>query len=68
MFCIKSDIIILEFIEMYGFVTVWTGMNDGPYWVVLLMYESHDMRHTVFHRLTVVSGTPGLGCHTPLLY
>ena len=36
-----------------------------PKWSFLLMYGSHDMRHTVFHRLTVVKGTPrDLGCHT----
>ena len=35
--CIKSDVITLESIEMYGFVTVWTSMVDGPYWVILLM-------------------------------
>ena len=29
---------------MYGLVTVWTSMDDGPYWVNLLMYESYDMR------------------------
>ena len=35
-------------------------MDDGPYWVILLMYGgSHDMRHTSFRRLTVVNGTPG---------
>ena len=33
--------------------------DDGPYWVILLMYGSHDMRHTGFHRLTVVNGTLG---------
>ena len=33
-------------------------MDDGPYWVILLMYRSHDMRHTGFRRLTVVNGTP----------
>ena len=44
---------------MYGFVTVWTSMDNGPGWVILLMYGSHDMRHTGFHRLTVVNGTPG---------
>ena len=44
---------------MYGFVTVWTSMDDGPYWVILLMYGSHDMRHTGFIRLTVVNGTLG---------
>ena len=39
-------------------------MDDGLYWVILLMYGSHDMRHTGFRRLTVVNGTPGfLGCH-----
>ena len=33
--------------------------DDGPYWVILLMYGSHDMRHTGFRRLTVVNGTLG---------
>ena len=47
MFCIKSDVMTLESIEMYGFVTTWMSMDDGPYWVILLMYESHEMRHTV---------------------
>ena len=37
MFCIKSDVTTLGSIEMYGFVTVWTSMDDGPYWVILLM-------------------------------
>ena len=59
MFCIRSDVITLGSIEMYGLVTIWTSMDDGPYWVILLMYESHDMRHTGFRRLTVVNGTPG---------
>ena len=58
MFCIKSDVITLGSIEMYGLVTVWTSMDDGPYWVILLKYGSHDMGHTGFHRLTVVNGTP----------
>ena len=31
----------------------------GPNMAILLMYESHDMRHTGFRRLTVVNGTPG---------
>ena len=44
---------------MYGLVTVWTSMDDGPYWVILLKYGSHDMRHTGFRRLMVVNGTPG---------
>ena len=35
-------------------------MDDGPYWVILLKYGSHDMRHTGFRRLTVVNGTPGI--------
>ena len=59
MFCIKSDVITLEFIEIYGFVTIWTSMDDGPYWVNLLMYGSHDMRYIGFRRLTVVNETPG---------
>ena len=59
MFYIKSDVITLRSIEMYGLVTVWTSMDDGSYWVILLMYGSHDMRHTGFHRLTVVNETPG---------
>ena len=45
MFCIKSDLITLGYIEMYGLVTVWTSMDDGPYWVILLMSGSLDMRH-----------------------
>ena len=31
MFCIKSDVITLGSIEMYGLVTVWMSMDDGPY-------------------------------------
>ena len=69
MFCIRSDVITLRSIEMYGLVTVWTSMDDGPYWVILLMYGSHDMRHTGFRRLTVVNGTPGfLGCHITIRF
>ena len=59
MFYIRSDVITLGSIEMYGLVTIWMSMDDGPYWVILLMYGSHDMRHTSFCRLTVVNGTPG---------
>ena len=59
MFCIKSDVVTLRSIEMYGLATVWTSMDDGPYWVILLKYGSPDMRHTGFRRLTVVNGTPG---------
>ena len=33
--------------------------DDGTYWANLLMYGSHDMRHTGFRRLMVVNGTPG---------
>ena len=44
---------------MYGFVTAWTSVDDGPYWIILLMHGSHDMRHIGFRRLTVVNGTPG---------
>ena len=58
MFCIKNDVITLEFIETYDFVTVQTSMDDGPYWFILLMYRSHDMRHTCILRLMVVNGTP----------
>ena len=58
MFCIRSDVINIGSIEMYGLVTIWTSMADGPYWVILLMYESHDMRQTGFRWLTVVNGTP----------
>ena len=32
----------------------------GPTWPFLLMYESHNMRHTGFHRLTVVNETLGV--------
>ena len=59
MFCIKSDVITLGSIKMYGLVTVWTSMDDGPYWVILLKHRSHDIRHIGFRRLTVVNGTPG---------
>ena len=59
MFCIKSDVITLGSIEVYGLVTVWTSMDDGPYWVILLKYGSHEIRHTGFRRLTVVNGTSG---------
>ena len=64
MLFIRSDIITLGSIEMYGLVTVWTSMDDGPYWVILLMYESHDMRHTGFRRLTVVNRTLGFWSFT----
>ena len=64
MFCIKSEIITLESIEMYGFVTVLTSMDDGPYWVILLMYGVSDMRHTGFRKLMIVNETPlKLGHH-----
>ena len=59
MFCIKSDVITLGSLEMYGFVTVWTSMDDGPYWVILFMYGSHDMRHTGLRGLTMVNKTSG---------
>ena len=59
MLCIKSDVVTLRSIEMYGLVIVWTSMDDGPYWVILLKYGSHDMRHKGFRRLMVVNGTPG---------
>ena len=58
MFCIKSDVITLRSIEMYGLVTVWTSTDDGPYWVILLKYGSYNMRDTGFRRLTVVNGIP----------
>ena len=32
----------------------------GSMWPFLLMYGSHDMRHTGFRGLTVVNGTPGI--------
>ena len=32
----------------------------GPNVAILLMYGSHDMRHTGFCKLTVVNGTPGI--------
>ena len=63
MFCIKSDVITLGPIEMYGLVTVWTSMDDGPYRVILLKYGSHGMRH----RFPQVDGGQRdprvLGCH-----
>ena len=42
--------------------------DDGPYWAILLMYGSHDMRHTGFHRLTVFNGTPGFWGVTELCW
>ena len=33
----------------------------GPDVTILLIFESHDMRHTGFRRLTVANGTPGNG-------
>ena len=39
----------------------------GPRWAILLLYGSHDMRHTGFRRLTVVNRTLGfLGVTFPL--
>ena len=37
----------------------------GPDVTILLMYGSHDMKHTSFPRLTVVNGTPGKWGVTP---
>ena len=38
--------------------------DDGPYWVILLMYGSHDMRH----KFPQVDGSQWdsrvLGCHS----
>ena len=42
--------------------------DDGPYWAILLIYGSHDMRHTGFRRLTVVNGTPGFWGVSPYEY
>ena len=36
-------------------------MDNEPDWVILLMYWSHDMRHTGFRRLTMVNKTPRIG-------
>ena len=38
----------------------------GPDEAILLMYESHDMRHTGFRRLTVVNRHPGFGASQEL--
>ena len=60
MFCIRSDVITLRSIEMYGLVTVWTSMMMGPIGSFYsCMDGSHDMRHTGFRRLTVVNETLG---------
>ena len=59
MFCIKSDVITLEFIEMYGFVTTWTSMDDEPYWVIL--YGYHEMRHTSFPQVDGGQRDPRVG-------
>ena len=61
MFCIKSDVTTLGSIEMYGFVTTWTSMDDGPYWVILLMYESHEMRHIGFSQVDGGQRDPRVG-------
>ena len=61
MFCIKSDVITLGSIEMYGLVIVWTSMDDGPYSVILLNLQVDGS-----------TGSPGFGvlhgqtstCHT----
>ena len=68
MFCVKSDVITLESIEMYGFVTAWTCMDDVPYWVILLMYGSHEMRHTGFPQVDGGQRDPRVGAsqQTPL--
>ena len=64
MFCIKSDVITLESIEMYGFVTEWMNMYDGHYWVILLTYGSHDMRQIDFPQVDGGQRTPRkLGRH-----
>ena len=67
MFYFKSNVITLGSKEMYDLVAVWTSMDDGPYWVTLLKYGSHDMRHTGFRRLTVDNRTPGFWGVTILL-
>ena len=64
MFCIKNDVITLGSIEMHGLVIVWTSMDDGLYWVILLKHGSNDIRHTGFRRLTMVNGTLGFWCVT----
>ena len=39
-------------------------MDDGPYWVTLLKYGSHDMRHR-FPQIDGGQQDPRvLGCHT----
>ena len=57
MFCIRSDVITLRSIEMYGLVTVWTSMMMGHigsfYSCMSLMIRDTQ----VFRRLTVVNGT-----------
>ena len=63
MFCIKSDVITLGPIEMYGLV--WTMGPIGSFYSC--MDGSHDMRHTGFRRLTVVNGTPGFWGVTVIL-
>ena len=39
----------------------------GPTWPFLFTYGSHDMRHTGFHRLTVVNETLEIGASQSLL-
>ena len=51
MYCIKSDVITLETIVIQLVMFDEYGCM-GPKWPFLLMYVSHDMRHTGFHGLT----------------
>ena len=61
MFCIKSDVLTLESIEMYGFVTAWTSMDDGPYLVILIMHGSLEMRHIGFPHVDSGQRDPRVG-------
>ena len=36
-------------------------MDDGPYWVILLMYGSHEMRHTSFPQVDGSQREPQVG-------
>ena len=64
MFCIRSDVITLGSIEMYGLVTIWTSMDDGPYWVILLIMGLMIWTHR-FSQVDDDQRDPRvLGCHS----
>ena len=43
-------------------------MDNEPDLVILLMYWSHDMRHTGFRKLMVVNRTSGIGASQAVVW